>query len=122
MIVRPLDENGDYQPIYSLDQMITGTKAVKQIVELRLTFYEGEWWEDESLGFQVPGFIAENARQGDVNMLAQYIASYISNSEGVRSVEDVEVEYNNRKMTFYCLVRTDEGENEVVEVNVDGLL
>jgi len=121
MIVRPLDENGDMTPIYNVNQMIEGSEAVAQVIDLRLAFLYGEWWEDETLGFRVPEFLVGNARSGDVDLLAEYIASYVSNTEGVRSVTGVESVYSNHKMTFYCSVMTDDGE-ETVEVNVDGLL
>lgn len=122
MIVRPLDVHGDMMPIYDIGQMIEGTKAVAQVVDLRLNFLYGDWWEDRTLGFRVPEFLVANARSGDADLLSKYIASYISGTEGVRAVTDVEAEYSKHKITFYCLVLTDEGEKTTVEVNVDGLL
>lgn len=121
MKVRPLDSNGDYTPIYSLSQMIEGSSAVAQVVTLRLQFYNGEWWEDPDIGFLAPEFLVENARSGDVEMLGKYIASYISNTQGVSAIEDVVAEYDRHELVFHCLVLTEDGETEEVEVNVDGV-
>ena len=122
MIVRPLDDKGDFTPVYSLNQMINGKEAVAQVVNLRLHFLYGEWWEDREMGFRIPEFLISNARGGNVDLLAKYIASYVSQTEGVRSVIDMASTYENHKMTFYCSVLTDQGKNTVVEVNVDGIL
>ena len=122
LVVRPVDENGDFIPVYSLDQMLSGSDAVRQVVNLRLTFYSGEWWEDPEIGFLAPDFLVQSAMSGDVDMLGKYIAAYVANTEGVQSVEDVSATYSNHEMIFYCLVLTDDGDEEVVEVNVNGIL
>lgn len=122
MRVRPLDANGDFMPIYSAEQMVSGGEAVGQVIKLRLKFLHGEWWEDPDIGFRIPDFLAETARSGDIDMLGKYISAYVSESEGVRSIEDMNISYENHTMTFACSVLTDDGESEVVEVIIDGIL
>ena len=122
MVVRPLDEHGDFRPISSLDQMITGKEAVCQIIDLRLTFYYGEWWEDREMGFRAPDLLVNNARNGDVGLLTKYISSYVASTEGVRAVTNIRAYYNDHVLTFVCTVLTGEGEEGQVEVNVNGLL
>lgn len=122
MRTRPLGPDGDYVPIYSLSQMASGSDAVRQVVDLRLRLNRGEWWEDEEIGFQVPEFLTESARSGDVDLLSKYISMYISQSMGVRAIEDVLATFTGHDMTYTCVVLTDDGTSETVEVNINGLL
>lgn len=121
MTIRPVDDNDDMMPVYTLDDMATGAKAVSQIIRDNLTLIQGEWWEDPSLGLDVPGFILDNARSQDVSLLEQYISKYILSVEGVESLINVEVEFSGHQMTYKCTVLA-EGESEDVEVDLNGLL
>lgn len=122
MKVRPLvDPNGDMVPVRNLRQMLEGPEAVAQIIAMRIGLNRGEWWEDESIGFQIPDFLAETVRQSDLNLLAKYISSFVSVSEGVTGISNISVEYENHRMVYKCTVTT-EGGSQNVEVNLDGLL
>ena len=121
MIVRPLDENGDMIPIHSVDQMISGTDAVAQVIHLRMDLMYGEWWEDETIGFRIPDFLVKGVRSGDIDMLAKYVASYISGTQGVRSVTNVAASYANHTLILRCAVLTDDG-TSIVEVDLSGVL
>lgn len=121
MRVRPLGDDGDIVPVYSLDQMLEGKKAVPQIIDLRLHFNHGEWWEDEDLGFRIPDFLIANVRRGDLDLLSKYISSYIKDTRGVSAVTNIAASYNNHAMTFACTVLTNDG-NTTVEVTLDGIL
>lgn len=122
MRVRPLGTDGDFVPVYSLSQMASGSDAVRQVVDLRLRLNRGEWWEDEEIGFQVPEFLTESARSGDVDLLSKYISMYISQTMGVRAIEDVLATISGHDMAYTCVVLTDDGTSETVEVNINGLL
>ena len=121
MIVRPLDEDKDMVPVYSLNQMIGGKEAVSQIIDLRLHFLYGEWWEDREIGFRIPELLIANARRGDVDILSKYIASYVSSTQGVSAVSGVVATYNDRTMTFICTATTKEGKVTTLEVNLNGV-
>lgn len=121
MRARPVDASGDMMPIASDDQMLTGGKAVAQIVEQRLRFYKGSWWEDPELGFSVPKMLAENPTRNNLNMLAKYITSYIAGTEGVLSVSNVITSFEHRSFFYSAYINTGTG-REVVEVSLDGLL
>lgn len=122
MRVRPLvDPNGDMVPIRSLNQMLEGPEAVAQIVAMRIGLNRGEWWEDEEAGFQVPDFLAETARRSDLDLIAKYIASYVSVSEGVDGVEGATIEYENHRAIFKCTILTNGG-SQPVEVELNGVL
>lgn len=122
MRTRPLDESGDFVPVYSLDQMVSGGEAVKQVVDYRLRFYYGEWWEDPEIGFRIPDFLAENARSGGLDMLTKYINTYISSTEGVQEIEDSVSQFSDHVLTYSCIILADDGQEETVEVSADGLL
>lgn len=122
MRVRPLGQDGDYIPIYSLEQMKAGEDAVRQVIDLRLRFYHGEWWEDPDIGFRIPDFLVESARSGDVDLLSKYISGYISSTLGVRAIEDVSTTFSGHDLNYSCLVLTETGESETVEVNLNGIL
>ena len=83
MRVRPEDSNGDMMPVSQNSDMIEGSKAVAQIVKDRILLYRGEWWEDETLGFQLPQFLADTVRKNDVGLLGKYITSYVASTFGV---------------------------------------
>ena len=121
MIVRPVDKDGDMMPISYSEQMVSGNKAVAQIVKQRLLLYFGEWWEDDSLGFRIPQFLADGARAENIQMLAKYIASYVSDTEGVIGVNGASISLRGRSMRFSCFVHTGQ-DVESVEVNLDGVL
>lgn len=120
MLIRPLDGNGDILPVSDINQLATGANAVAEVIDLRLNFFYGEWWEDPELGFRIPEFLVNNARGGDIELLSKYIASYISNSPEVKAVTDVQAAFNNHEMTFFCTVLTRDGKTDTVEVNING--
>ena len=121
MRVRPEDKDGDMMPVSQKSDMIEDAKAIAQIIKDRLLFYYGEWWEDETLGFRLPDFLAETVRKNDVGLLGKYITSYISNTEGVVSIGDVNVVFDKRNFVYAAYINTNTG-SEVVEVNLNGLL
>ncbi len=121
MIVRPTDQNGDMVPIAYASQMISGAKAVAQVVKQRLSLYFGEWWEDESIGFRLPQFLADGVRQENIEMLVKYISSYVAATDGVTSVDGTSIVMDGRRMFYSCVVHVGE-ETEQLEVELDGVL
>ena len=121
MIVRPVDSIGDMMPIEYSDQMITGEKAVAQVVKQRLLLYFGEWWEDEEAGFRIPRFLSDGVRSENMQMIQKYISSYIAATEGVDAVSASSISLVGRVMTYRCVIRA-KGESESVEVSLDGVL
>ena len=121
MLVRPVDANGDMMPIEYSEQLITGGKAVAQVVTQRLLLYFGEWWEDEEAGFRIPQFLADGVRSENLQMLQKYISSYVAGTEGVDSVTSSSIILIGRTMTYRCVIHA-KGEGETVEVNLDGIL
>ena len=120
MLVRPLSETGDMMPVWSTDQMLTGAKAAAQVVQTRLQFFQGEWWEDENIGFGIPQYLIDTLKSSDINMAAKYISQYISETEGVERVDNVVYSQVGRQMLFGCTVVVN-GESESVEVTINGV-
>lgn len=121
MKIRPIDENGDMMPVTSLDDLISDTPAVAQVIRHRTNMLYGEWWEDETLGFKVPRFLLDGVRSGNVGMLSQYITKFITDTPGVAAVSAAQVGFDNHKMTFESAVITGSGGTAVVEVDLNGL-
>ena len=118
---RPWDENGDMMPILSMDQMATEPEAIRLRLDDRLAMLYGEWWEDETLGFKMWQFLVNSARAGETVFLANYITSYIMDTDGVTGVSDVKVRTVDRRLTYQCRVLTKEG-NFTMEVDESGIL
>lgn len=122
MLYRPTDTQGDMLPVSRREQMLTGQQAVLAAVLSRLRLLRGEWWEDDSLGFEVPDFLRRGVRtpQGPT-LLTNYITAYIAQTPGVVSVIHAEGAYHSRCLNYRCTIVTDDGAIEG-SVNQDVLL
>ena len=121
MKVRPVGNDGDMIPIQYDSQMVGGGQAVAQIVKDRLSFYHGEWWEDDDMGVKIPDFLMDTVRKSDVDIFTKYITSYIASTEGVIGITNASVEFNKRVLRYRCIIHTEEGSEEM-EVDLSGLL
>ena len=65
--------------------------------------------------------LAETARRSDLDLIAKYISSYVSVSEGVDGVEGATIEYENHRAIFKCTILTNGG-SQSVEVELNGVL
>ena len=54
MILRPTDESGDILPVLSSADLLRGAPAVARLVEDRLQFLAGDWWENRTWGNAIP--------------------------------------------------------------------
>ena len=130
MITRPLDANGDIMPVTDLSQMASGPEAVGIAIKHRCSMIEGEWWEDEELGFGIPDFLGTVRGDTGADMLARYVSGYIAATPGVTGVNGASVSYSSidprtgkyvHQVTYSADVETGET-NQAVEVDLDGLL
>lgn len=121
MKYRTVDANGDMMPIQTSEQLSDGAEAVALAVDARLAMLYGEWWEDRSLGFRVPRFLARTVRTHKAGMLARYISKYISRTEGVTGIVGTRAVMNDRELAFRCTILTRNGKIEQ-EVSEDGIL
>ena len=118
MKTRPVDEYHDWKPVYAASQMLVNQDAAHETIYSRLHFNLGDWWEDETLGFEVPQFLMDGARNSRqmVPMLVHYIEAYILETEGISSLAWSRYSYEKHVLTMSVGVVTEWG--DVVEGSV----
>ena len=130
MITRPLDSSGDIMPVTDLSRMASGPEVVGIAIKHRCAMIEGEWWEDEELGFGIPDFLGVVRGENGADMLARYISGYIAATPDVSSVNGAVMSYSAfdkfsgkyvHKATYSADVMVGR-EKQSVEVDLDGLL
>ena len=110
MVLHASDENGDWMPVRTRDEMMTGKKAVARLVEYALKLLHGEWWENPELGLRVIEMMRE--RRGGVDWvqgIVNYVTRYIAEVPGVVSVEDVRGAAEGRKICDECRIVMGDG-------------
>lgn len=123
MRYRPVDENGDMVPILSLSDLKEGREAVALAVMHRLKLINGEWWENEDLGFRMWDYLIASAKAGQADFLMSYITSYIMETEGCTGMTDVSIDYSNRQLVYKGKILTEFGTQEIeAEVGDSGIL
>ena len=112
MLLRPTDDSGDILPVLSSASLVRGAPAVARLVKDRLEFLSGEWWENPSWGNAILEMLKENrCTEADQQALANYLTSYIRETEGVNEVKDVTVSVDNeRRFSYLCTVVTENGD------------
>jgi hypothetical protein len=115
LTVRRLDANGD--PMYGngLLDFVSDLPAVAQIIKTALLLFQGEWWNDTSIGlplFQQILGQPENNRQATIALLIQQV---ILSVEYVTALTNVQVSYtsNNRQFSYVCYAETSFGTVQV---------
>lgn len=108
--VRKLDANWD--PIFGNGQnaYISDLDAVAQIINQRLLFFRGEWWENRtSLG--IPMFQSILGSQRSLDVVAGLVKNEILACPYVTGVSSVATSYNTqtRAFKFTCQVQTQFG-------------
>ena len=114
MICRPVDDNGDILPVLSASALLRGAPAAAQLVRHRLALYPGDWWENPAWGNPVIDMLKESRlTEADTQALANYITSYIRQTDGVLEVEDVVFSMEGKTFSYSCLVDTEDGSAEI---------
>ena len=114
MRLRPVDENGDILPVLSSGSVLKGPEAVARLVKDRLELLTGDWWENPAWGNPVIDMLKESRlTEADTQALANYITSYIRQTDGVLEVEDVVFSMEGKTFSYSCLVDTEDGSAEI---------
>jgi hypothetical protein len=103
----PLQGNGQ-------NNFLTDGAAVAQIIAQRLKMFQGDWWED--LGDGLPMFqqiLGGSGTQRDIELVTQLIASRITGTVFVTSINTVTVWFQSRKLYFSASVETQFGTVQV---------
>jgi hypothetical protein len=110
VIVRKLI-NGD--PVYGngIACFLQDIEAVAQIIETSLLLFQGEWWNDLTIGLPVFQSIvgrAENNRQAIISLLIQQV---ILGVDYVTSISNVQFLYDSatRSFSYACYAQTQFG-------------
>lgn len=107
LIYRKLDENGDYVWGNSMNDMLSGQEAMRQVIQTRLHAIQGEWWEGdrtalpyytEMLG--APGSMAQ------IQKIDLMIIARLMDTINVVNVTDFVSSFSARKYQCSCNVHT----------------
>lgn len=103
-----LDSQND--PVFIPSVALTGTDAVAQDILTRLNLWQGEWWENLSLGLPVfqsmLGQLGSSANQQAMSLVIQ---QQIMQAPFVLNVLNVEASFSNGIFSFTCTVQTQFG-------------
>lgn len=117
MILRPVDVSGDILPVLSSGDLLSGPEATARLAGYRLSLLQGEWWENPEDGFFIPERMRESRiTEADAPALSSQVTAYIRETPGVRDVENVRFSADDRRFSYSCQVRTEEG---IAEVNYE---
>jgi len=105
-----LDANGDIEIGNSGDLvLVTGLDAIAQDLRTRILFFKGEWALDTRLG--VPYFEEILKKAPDLNVVRAIYNDVITSTEGVFSVNNLDLEYDGitRRLSVSFSCQTIEG-------------
>ena len=114
MTCRNVDTSGDILPVLSPGDLASGTEAVAIGLADYLRVFTGEWWENPAWGNAILEMLKENrCTEEDQQALANYLTSYIRETDGVQEVRDVTFSAEDRRFSYACTVETAEGSAEI---------
>lgn len=105
-----LDANGDIDISQQDLQLVGDLEAVEQSVKIRLQFFRGEWFSDESIG--LPYFESVLIKNPNANLLSAVFRSEILGTVGIDSLASLTLSQNSatRKLAVNFVASTDFGE------------
>ena len=107
LIYRTLDKNGDYVWGNSMNDMLSGQQAMRQVIQTRLGAIQGEWWEGDRTAIpyytEVLGAPGGEQRRQAIDLM---IISRLMDTVCVLSITDFESSLINRKYQCTCTVHT----------------
>ena len=114
LIYRKLDAYGDYVWGNSMNDMLSGQEAMRQVVQTRLRAIQGEWWEGDRTA--LPYFTDMLGAPGTMDQIRKIdlmVIARLMDTVGVLNVTDFSSSYKNRVYTCSCTVHTVYGNLEV---------
>jgi hypothetical protein len=111
VIVRALDSNND--PLYGngIACFLMDLEAVAQIIKTSLLLFQGEWWNDLTVGLPVFQSIignAENNRQATISLLIQQVILGVNYVTGISNVQFLYTS-STRSFSYACYAQTQFG-------------
>ena len=107
MKYRRLDENGDMTFGNNKFDFVKDIEAVKQAILTRLKLLKGEWWENTEEGLPL---FQEILASRNIERTKKLIIERIQKTQGVLSVNNIVVTFENRILNITASVSTVYGE------------
>jgi hypothetical protein len=96
-----------YDPVFDPKAALVDASAVQQAILTRLNLWQGEWWEQLSIGLpvfqQILGQLGDSRGQAAMALAIQQV---IEGTPYVTAVEDVQYQFVNSQFSFTASVRT----------------
>lgn len=107
LIYRRLDENGDYVWGNSMNDMLSGQDAMRQVIQTRLWAFQGEWWEGDRTALPYFGEMLEApGSMSQIRKIDLMVIARLMDTVGVLNVTDFQSTYKNREYKCSCKVHT----------------
>lgn len=88
----------DIQELNGTIQRISGERQILQLIETRLMTVQQEYFLDLSAG--LPWFSEMTGRNTNIHTIRSYISNEIITTEGVESLQALDIDYKNRKLNI----------------------
>ena len=107
LIYRRLDANGDYVWGNSMNDMLSGQAAMRQVVQTRLRAIRDEWWEGDRTA--LPYFtdmLGGPGSQTQIQKIDLMVIARLMDTVGVLNVTGFSSSFENRAYKCSCTVHT----------------
>ena len=107
LIYRRLDENGDYVWGNSMNDMLSGQDAMRQVIQTRLRAIQGEWWEGDRTALPYFGeMLGAPGSMSQIRRIDLMVIARLMDTIGVLNVTNFQSSYNNRQYQCSCTAHT----------------
>ena len=119
MKYRRITSYGDYSFGSGSKNYVEGNEAVAQAIRTKLLLFYGEWWEN--LGEGIPMFqsvLGQTNPETIKSSLSMLVEQRIMEIQEVKSVKNIEIDYDKRNRTISMEVDVVTTSGEIVNVEV----
>lgn len=99
--------DSSYDPVFADNTSLTGTQAVSQAILTRLKLFQGEWWEDLTVGLPVfQSMISQLASTRGLAAMELLVSQNIQGTPYVTGVDSVRVAFTNGQFIYSANAHT----------------
>lgn len=102
-----LDDDFDLVVEENNFKLITGPNALVQRLETNLQCFAGEWFLDQNLGIPYFQQIFRQKKQIDIGAIASVFREAILDTEGVRAIQSLELDFEDQTRQLSVTFRVD---------------
>lgn len=102
-----LDDDFDLVVEENNFKLITGPNALVQRLETNLQCFAGEWFLDQNLGIPYFQQIFRQKKQIDIGAIASVFREAILDTEGVRAIQNLELDFEDQTRQLSVTFRVD---------------